>query len=254
MTGSQKNKKIKVFIVEDEVSIRRSLLNFLGQESGIDICAFFTSGFDIISKIKFYKPDVVITDFLATDVNGIKILEIMNSEFKNDKPKIIVTSYTDNVSVLEQSFKFGIDYYIKKPIILSLLKDAIFTVCRDKTKTIPCEMERKVKIKNLLKILGIPSNILGYTYIEEALEYMINLNKIVFLSEIYGKIGDAHETSLKCVEASIRNAIKKAASTNNDKFKEVFGLYNQIPSNSTFLSVLREKIVIEEINNFTQTV
>ncbi len=254
MSEGQKNKKIKILIVEDEINIRRSMLNFLSRDPNIDICAFFTSGFDIISEIKFYKPDVIITDFLATDTNGVKILETVNLNLKNNKPKIIVTSYTDNMSVLEQSFKMGIDYYIKKPIILSLLKDAISVICRDRINLISHNMERKIKIKNLLKAVEIPTNILGYSYIEEALEYMIDSNKIVFLSEIYGKISDLHETSLKCVEASIRNAIKKAANVNNDNFKKIFGFCKQIPSNSTFLSVLKEKIVVEEINDLAKTI
>ena len=249
MLEDQRNKKIKVLIVEDEVNIRRALLDFLSRDPNISICAFFTSGFDIISEIKFYKPDVVITDFLATDISDIKVLEIINSNIKDSKPKIIVTSYTDDVSVLEESFRLGIDYYIKKPIILSLLQDAIFMVCRDKSKTISYDMERKVKIKSLLQSFGIPTNILGYTYIEEAIDYMINSNKIVFLSEVYGKIAETHGTSLKCVEASIRNAIKRATLTKSDEFIKIFHFCKDVPSNSTFLSTLKEKLVIEEINN-----
>lgn len=249
MLEDQKSEKIKVLIVEDEISVRRSLLNFLSRIPNIKICAFFTSGFDIISEINFYKPDVVITDFLATDMSGIKVLKIINSKIKDSRPKIIVTSYTDDVSVLEESFKLGIDYYIKKPIILSLLQDAIFMVCKDKSKIISCDMERKVKIKSLLQAFGIPTNILGYTYIEEAIDYMINSNKIVFLSEVYGEIAQTHETSLKCVEASIRNAIKRAAIVKNDEFIKIFNFCKDVPSNSTFLSTLKEKIVIEEINN-----
>ncbi len=249
MSGDQKKNKIKILMVEDDIITRRSLLDFFRKDKDIDICAFFTSGFDIISEIKFYKPDVVITDFLATDINGAKILKSVNLLLKEDKPKIIVTSYTDNVSVLEQSFKLGINYYIKKPIILSLLKDAVLMVCKDKTKVVSYSTERKIRIKSLLRKIEVPNNILGYTYIEEALDYMINAHKIVSLSEIYEKIGTAHETSLKCVEASIRNAVRKAANICNDDFKKFFSFCKYCPSNSIFLSTLKEKLMIEEIND-----
>ena len=68
--------------MEDEVNIRRALLDFLSRDPNISICAFFTSGFDIISEIKFYKPDVVITDFLATDISDIKVLETSTQTLK----------------------------------------------------------------------------------------------------------------------------------------------------------------------------
>lgn len=248
MNVNRESKKIRVMIVEDEEKVRMSILEFISKETDIDICAFFTSGFDIISEIKFYNPDVVITDFLATDVSGLKVLQVINSMKGKEKPKIIVTSYTDSASVLEESFKLGIDYYIKKPIILSLLNDAIFLVCKDNSENISCGTSLKIRIKSLLKSVGVPSNILGYAYMEDALNYMINSSKIIFLNEIYGKVSDAYDTSVKCVEVSVRNAIKKAQKNNNCEFRKNFSFCECNPSNSVFLSTLKEKLMIEEIN------
>ncbi len=239
------NKKIKIFIVEDDPKTRMSLLNFLKLDEQIVVSAFFTSGVDIISEIKSKKPDVVITDFLATDVNDFKILEIINAELAENRPKIIVTSNTDSANVLEQSFKFGTDYYIKKPIIFSLLKEAIILVSNANCILRNENTTQKIKIKNVIKSVGIPTNILGYTYIEYALNYMINSNKIFFLSEIYREISENFNTNINCVEIAIRNAIKKAAKICNGEFKSVFDFCECRPSNSIFLSTLREKILIE---------
>lgn len=247
MKINHESKKIRVMIVEDEGRTRRSMIDFLGKDVGIEICAFFTSGFDIISEIKFYNPDVVITDFTAIDINGLTVLKVIAS-MREYRPKIILTTKNDNISILEESFKLGIDYYVKKPLMLSLLKDAIFLVCKDKERMISCDISRRIRIKNLLKSIGVPTNILGYKYMEEALIYMINSNKVSFLSEIYGKISTQYDTSLKCVEVSISNAIKKVKNICNDEFKKIFNFCGNNPSNSVFLSVLKEKIMVEEIN------
>lgn len=248
MKEQQANKKIRVMIVEDDERIRKSILDFFGKDKEIEICGFFGSGLEVPDEIKFWKPDVIITDFLATDRKGAKVLNVINSDILEKKPKTIVISNTDNISVMEQSFRLGIDYYIKKPIIFSLLKDAILLVCKNNAENTE-NISRKIRIKNCLKKLGVPVNILGYTYMEEALWYMINSEKTMFLSEIYGKISAKYDTSLKCVEISIRNAIKKAKNTCNDEFKEIFSFCSD-PGNSIFLSALKEKIMIEEMSSW----
>lgn len=246
MEISNRSKKIRVIIIEDEEEIRRSMIEFLSKSPDIEVCAFFTSGFDIISEIKFYNPDVVITDFMATDISGIKALKAINVYMGENRPKIILTTNNDDRSILEESLELGIDYYMKKPLKLSLIKDVIFFICKDKERMIECNIIRKIRIKNLLKSVGVPVNILGYKYMEDAIFYMLNSNKVSFLSEIYRKISDKYDTSLKCVEVSIGNAVKKVKNICNDNFKAIFGFCGCNPSNSVFLSSLKEKIVIEE--------
>ncbi len=246
LVSHNNNKKIRVLIVEDELEIRRSLLNFLGKDADIEICAFLVSGMDIISEIEFYKPDVVITEFLATDACGTLVLEKINLRFKENKPKIIVISSTHDSRILEKAFKYGINYYLEKPIILSLLKDAILLISRKNNYEMNDET-KAIKIKNLVRSFGIPLNILGYTYIVEALTYMIKSRKTIFLSEVYKEVSKKHNTSLECVEVSIRNAIKKASINPNDNFKSFFEFCNYRPSNSIFLSGLKEKFFIENM-------
>ena len=250
MKEQQANRKIRVMIVEDDERIRKSILDFFGKDEEIEICGFFGSGLKVSAEIKFWKPDVIITDFLATDKNGKQVLGIVNSNMSEKSPKTIVISDTDNASTIEEAFKSGIDYYIKKPIIFSLLKDAILLVCKNNAENTE-NISRKIRIKNCLKTLGVPVNILGYTYMEEALWYMINSEKTMFLSEIYGKISAKYDTSLKCVEISIRNAIKKASNICNDEFRKVFNFCSD-PGNSIFLSALKEKIMIEEMSSWDE--
>jgi two-component system response regulator (stage 0 sporulation protein A) len=234
------NSKVKILIVEDNVDERKNLINFLGDDQDIEICSFLSSGFDIISEIRLHQPDVVLTDFLASDMNGINVLDKINSVFKSDKPRLIVMSSLENMNVLGKSFSYGIDYYIRKPIILSLLKDAVISICRGRAPAIISEPVKAVKIRNLVRSVGIPLNILGYTYIVEALKYMLSFDRTVFLSEVYRYICKNNDTSTDCVEVAIRNAIKKAVKTGNESFKKVFGYRTSNLSNSLFLTTLKE--------------
>lgn len=248
MDSKSENSKVKVLVIDDDADERRMILNFLSGDSEVEICTFLTSGFDVVSGIKFHKPDVVVTDFLAKDVDKSIVLDKINSSFsETNRPKVIVTSSLESGKVMERAFSYGIDYYIRKPVILSLLKDAILLITKGKPSYSIKDTVKIARIKNLVRSLGMPVNILGYTYIVEAIKYMVDSEKTLFLGEVYKMISKTHETSVECVEVSIRNAIKKSININNDNFKKIFKNNNAHPSNSVFISTLREFILSDEV-------
>ena len=242
MESNYKEPKIKVLVIDDDVDERRRILNFLAGDHDVEICTFFSSGFDVVSGIKFHKPDVVVTDFLATDADKTLVVEKINSSGMKNKPRIIVMSSVNNIKIPEKVFSYGTDYYIRKPIIFSLLKDAIILVSKGRKSYQINEFVKMAKIRGVVRSVGVPVNILGYTYIVEAVKYMLDSKKAAFLSEAYKSISKSHNTSVECVEVSIRNAIKKAVCTHNENFKKVFQFCNVTPSNSAFISNLKETI------------
>ena len=97
-----------------------------------------------------------------------------------------------------------------------------------------------VKIIFLLRSIGMPSHILGYTYTAEAIDYMLAMpNKSLFINDIYHHIALCYSTSSSCVEVSIRNAIKKTHNSNNIHFNKIFENTSRI-GNHIFLTVLRD--------------
>lgn len=248
MESKSENSRVKVLVIDDDVEERRIILNFFSGDSEVEICTFLTSGFDVVSGIKFHKPDVVITDFLAKDVDKNSVLDKINSSFsETNRPKVIATSSLESGKVMEKAFSYGVDYYIRKPIILSLLKDAILLITKGKPSYSIKDTVEVTRIKNLIRSLGMPVNILGYIYIVEAVKYVVDSEKTLFLGEVYKMIGKTHETSVECVEVSIRNTIKKVINVNNDNFKKIFKSKNAHPSNSVFISTLREFILSDEV-------
>ena len=103
------------------------------------------------------------------------------------------------------------------------------------------------EIKRLVRSIGIPTNLIGYEYIVEALRYIINSKEILFLNEVYKHISELHKTSVQAVEVSIRNAIRKAMKVNSDFILKTLKLPNSIVlSNSIFLNTLKE-VLFEQI-------
>lgn len=231
---------IKVLIIDDDYELRRDLCKFLSQSENIQVCACLEGGIDLEKEIEIYSPDVVVTEFSASDKMGNSILKILNGITKR-KPKVIVLSSSENVNALDESFGYGVNYYVKKPVILSLLKNAIISICSDKVQE-----HHKIEmyhIKNLLRSMGAPIHMVGFTYISEALEYLVSNPKTMFLKEMYLEISDAHLVSIESVEVSIRNAVKKIVKESLPSFVEIFGENVKSVSNSKFLFTLREVLL-----------
>ncbi len=100
-----------------------------------------------------------------------------------------------------------------------------------------------VEIKQFVRSVGIPINILGYIYIVDALKHMLSFKKAVFLNDIYNIIAKEHNTSAQCIEVAIRNAIKKACNNPTDEFTALFDFCGLKPSNSVFLMSLKEEVL-----------
>lgn len=91
--------------------------------------------------------------------------------------------------------------------------------------------------------MAAPIHVVGFTYICEALEYLIENPKTMFLKEIYLEISEIHVVSTESVEVSIRNAIKKIVKDSLPSFVEIFGENVKSVSNSKFLFTLKEVLL-----------
>lgn len=113
--------KIKVLIVDDEASIRRSLIRFL-------ILKGFTveeakNGVEALAMVSQYKPDIIILDGRMPEMDGLEACRRLkaNSETKN----IPVLFSTGTHAREAQLGTIPIDDYILKPYSLDAMYEKI---------------------------------------------------------------------------------------------------------------------------------
>lgn len=228
---------IKIVVIDDDFNISDKLCDFLAKNKNFEVCAYFKSGIDVEKEINFYKPDLVIVDITANDNENVSVFKKL-SILNENKPKIITMSSLKSETNLEDLFKMGIKYHLRKPIIFSLLEDAIYSVCNENSSD--NHISKIGKIKKFVRLLGVPTNILGYTYICESLIYMTENSRVMFLNEVYKLVAKNNITSSESVEVSIRNAIKKTIKVNSSEFLKIFGDETESLSNSKFLTIIKE--------------
>ena len=100
----------KIFIVEDDRSIREELAELL-RNSGYE-AEYLTDFADSKAKILSAKPDLILMDINIPDLNGEQLLKEIRKE--TDTPVIMVTSRTSETDEV-LSMSYGADDYITKP-------------------------------------------------------------------------------------------------------------------------------------------
>ena len=113
----------------------------------------------------------------------------------------------------------------------------------------------KVIFEELNK-LGIPTNLSGRGYIEDALDLMLADSE--YFSNVSGKlypeIAEQNNATAKNISQAIRNAIENAvarssANTWGEYFGSTLARTKVKPTNSEFLTMVARRIALEEANN-----
>jgi DNA-binding response OmpR family regulator len=119
----------KIVIVEDDQVIRESLKEFL-EINGYEVMAI-ESSIDLLQKISSFKPDILITDIIMPDKDGIEII----IETKKYLPNIRLIAISgggriDSESYLNTAKYLGADATLKKPFSHKELLDCILNLTK----------------------------------------------------------------------------------------------------------------------------
>lgn len=113
MTSAADLSGLKVMVIDDSNTIRRSAEIFLGQAGCQVIVA--EDGFDALSKIADHEPDLIFCDILMPRLDGYQTCALIknNSSFK--KTPVIMLSSKDGLFDKAKGRIVGSDQYLTKP-------------------------------------------------------------------------------------------------------------------------------------------
>ena len=117
------NQSLRILIAEDEAMVLFGFKSFL-DEMGHKVIGEAYDGETAIHLAKQLIPDLLIMDVRMPSMDGIRALEIINSQMDTLIPCIFVTAYSD-VELIEKAKEAGAFNYLIKPISFDSLRAAI---------------------------------------------------------------------------------------------------------------------------------
>lgn len=117
MNESEEQKRVKVFLVDDDIFFLESLNHFLSSQDFQAEIKTFTSGEDCLASLE-EKPDVVVLDYYLTSgkndksLNGMEVLKRIKSTYP--EIRVIILSAQDNIEVAMETMKAGAYDYVSK--------------------------------------------------------------------------------------------------------------------------------------------
>jgi len=115
---------IKVMVIDDSNTIRRSAEIFLGQ-SGCEVI-LAGDGFDALAKITDYSPDIIFCDIMMPRLDGYQTCSLIKNNSRYRSTPVIMLSSKDGLFDRARGRMVGSDEYLTKPFT----KDSLLNTVR----------------------------------------------------------------------------------------------------------------------------
>ncbi|MFC1541760.1 response regulator [Candidatus Latescibacterota bacterium] len=102
-----------ILLVDDEEMVLTSIDSFLALETEYNVVTF-TSAIEALSYLTNNSVDLVISDYVMPEMDGITFLAKVR-EIKPEIPRIILTGYADKENAIKAINDVGLFQYIEKP-------------------------------------------------------------------------------------------------------------------------------------------
>ncbi|MFC3560607.1 response regulator transcription factor [Pedobacter jamesrossensis] len=218
---------MKILLVEDELSLQKSIESYLTGEGNICVCAStYKLAFE---KLSIYEYDCVLLDLNLPDGEGLQLLNYLK---RMNKPEgVIIISARNSIDQKIEGLGMGADDYLTKPFHLSELNARILAVVRRKSaaggKLIAFN---EISIDLDSKEVSVSGKIVHFTRKEfDLLLYFIAnkgkaISKSAAVEHIWGDDADMAD-SFDFIYTHIRNIRKKLTDAGSaDYFHSVYGV------------------------------
>lgn len=260
--------KISVIIADDNKEFCNILNDYLLNQRDIVVTGIAKDGVEALKLIEEKKPDLVVLDIIMPHLDGLGVLERLNSMNINPMPRIIVLSAVGQDKITQRAITLGADYYVVKPFDMDVFTKRIrqmfnntISSGEETKKTIslidtteikfaknePTNLEQE--ITNIIHEIGVPAHIKGYMYLREAITMVVNNMELLsaVTKELYPSIAKKYNTTASRVERAIRHAIEVAWSRGQvETINKIFGytIHNDKgkPTNSEFIAMVADKL------------
>ncbi|MEM1326903.1 MAG: two-component regulator propeller domain-containing protein [Bacteroidota bacterium] len=158
-TAATKN---TLLIVEDNLDIARYVRSMFEQQYEVVVAENGKMGY---KKAHELSPDIIISDIMMPEMNGIDLCQLLKSELATSHiPIILLTARTTSIHELE-GMKIGADDYISKPFNAELLRLKVANIIQTRKR-----LYEKIIVEQSLRPKEIAINSADQQFLEQLLD------------------------------------------------------------------------------------
>jgi YesN/AraC family two-component response regulator len=186
-----------ILVVEDN----QEILSYISQSlKSFFECIGAKNGNEGLHLAKTLNPDVIITDIMMPEMDGMEMTRLLKEDFKTSHIPVIMLTSKSNLKDQIEGIETGAEAYIVKPFSMEYLKTVASNLISQRMNVIEWFIEKK-KTKNelpkvnskdehfLLKLISyIEENQSTDLSIDDLAEYC-NVSRTVFYNKIKGLTG-----------------------------------------------------------------
>ena len=260
--------KISVLIADDNKEFCSILNDYLLNQKDIVVTGIAKDGREALELIEERQPDLVVLDIIMPHLDGLGVLERLNSMTLEKVPRVIVLSAVGQDKITQQAITLGADYYVVKPFDMDIftkrIREMFSTtevpevarqtpqmpiIQREAAATSRGPVDLETEITSIIHEVGVPAHIKGYMYLREAITMVVNDMELLsaVTKELYPSIAKKYNTTASRVERAIRHAIEVAWGRGQvEAINKLFGYTvhgdKGKPTNSEFIAIIADKL------------
>lgn len=127
MTTPLDNASLKIMVIDDSSTIRRSAEIFLGK-AGYEV-VLAEDGFDALAKMNDHKPALIFCDILMPRLDGYQTCALIKKSAKFHSTPVVMLSSKDGLFDRARGAMVGSDAYLTKPFT----KESLLQTVREYT-------------------------------------------------------------------------------------------------------------------------
>ena len=188
-----------ILVVEDN----QEILNYICQSlKSFFICIGAKNGNEGLHLAKTLNPDVIITDIMMPEMDGMEMTRILKEDFNTSHIPVIMLTSKSNLQDQIEGIETGAEAYIVKPFSMEYLKTVAANLINQRTNVIAWFIEKnksktestKVNSKDesfLLKLVSFIEENLSKNLSIDNLADTCNVSRTVFYNKIKGLTGSS---------------------------------------------------------------
>ncbi len=106
---------IKILLVEDHMVVRNGIKLLLESQEGFEVVGEASNGKEALDFLRTNPvPDIVLTDISMDEMDGMELLQILNTQYSSIK--VVILSMLNQINYVIEAFESGLAGYLVKNV------------------------------------------------------------------------------------------------------------------------------------------